>query len=334
MSVYFYIKDNRHNGEMTIGKISDIAYPVTQCEFNPDFGNIEHALEYKINSRDYTLFGQQGVSARGFNLSFDKEKNSYCVEIFLPCSIGDFKVAFDFIKTLCNFLGVNKVYTEKGVEYSTTPVDKFKAVFDYFKNLSARLNSNNVKADEEENTSLSLDTYPYIEQIISGLKQTLDTLKNQTNKNTIEISGIARPVSFNEKMLTDIISSHNPAEKFSEFITNIQNLDAYSANQKIYINKYIGFYNLVENIRTVLPYKPKVDPEALLRGKKEDVSHFELRLIVAESSPDNTNSYNEIGQIKYIDFIERLPKDKYKFIDANHILIEGLSRKEIENLLV
>ena len=156
----------------------------------------------------------------------------------------------------------------------------------------------------------------------------------QTNKNTIEISGITRPVSFNEKMLTDIISSQNPAEKFSEFITNIQNLDAYSANQKIFINKYIGFYKLVENVRTVLPYKPKVDPEALLRGRKEDVSHFELRLIVADCSQGNKISYHELGQIKYIDFIEKLPTNKYKFIDANHILIEGLNRKEIENLLV
>ena len=335
MSVYFYIKDTKHNGDMTIGQISDIAYPVTQCEFNPDFGNIEHALAYKINSRDYTLFGQPGVSARGFNLSFDMDKNSYCVEIFLPCSISDFKVAFDFIKTLCNFLGVDRVFTEKGEEYSTAPVDKFKAVFDYFKNISARLSSNNSNTDnEEENTALSLEKYPHIQQIISGLKQTLENLKMQTNKNTIEISGIARPVSFNEKMLTDIISSHNPAEKFSEFITNIQNLDAYSANQKIFINKYIGFYQLVENIITVLPYKPKVDPEALLRGKKEDVSHFELRLIVADCCQDNKNAYHELGQIKYTEFIERLPKDKYKFIDANHILIEGLSRREIENLLV
>lgn len=113
MSVYFYIKDIKHNGSLTIGQISDIAYPVTQYEFNSDFGNIEHTLAYKINSRDYTLFGQPGVSARGFNLSFDKEKECYCVEIFLPCSISDFKVAFDFIKTLCNFLGVDKVYTEK-----------------------------------------------------------------------------------------------------------------------------------------------------------------------------------------------------------------------------
>lgn len=155
----------------------------------------------------------------------------------------------------------------------------------------------------------------------------------QTNINTIEISGIARPVSFNEKMLTDIIFSHNPAEKFSEFITNIQNLDAYSANQKIYINKYIGYYKLVENIRTVLPFKPKVDPEALLRGRKEDVSHFELRLIMSDCSQDNKNSYHELGQIKYTDFIERLPKDKYKFIDADYILVEGLSRAEIKKLL-
>ena len=55
---------------------------------------------------------------------------------------------------------------------------------------------------------------------------------------------------------------------------------------------------------------------------------------MADCSQGNKISYHELGQIKYIDFIEKLPTNKYKFIDANHILIEGLNRKEIENLLV
>lgn len=54
---------------------------------------------------------------------------------------------------------------------------------------------------------------------------------------------------------------------------------------------------------------------------------------MADCSQDNKNSYHELGQIKYTDFIERLPKDKYKFIDADYILVEGLSRAEIEKLL-
>ena len=64
------------------------------------------------------------------------------------------------------------------------------------------------------------------------------------------------------------------------------------------------------------------------------IEYWDINLVVIEGNPENIKSYRVLGSIRYSDFIEKLPKDKYKFIDAGNILVEGLSRQEIENLLV
>lgn len=334
MCVSFFIEDNKYQGNLTRKQILEVVSPVTQCDLEENARFLDIYLSHKMNDKQSCFLGEKGVSARGFDFSFDDEKNSYCVKLPLPCSYDDFTVVFNFIKKLCSFLGTDEVLTENGKKYTTAETDKFKAVFDFINNMSAMLGKNkDMVNNNEEHSAVNIEKYPFWEQIVSSLKQTLETLKKQTDKNTIELSGITRPVLFNEKMLADIIDSNDPVKNFSDFFTNIQNLDAYSANQKIFSGKYVATYTLKENETTVLPFKPKVELDALMRVRKEDVSFFEIKFIDKDDDINDTLSYHELGRISYSKFIEKLPKEKYKFIDANQILIDGLSRKEIENLL-
>lgn len=332
MNIKFFIEDNKYQGNLTRKQILEVVNPVTQCELEEDARFLDVYLSHKMNEKQSCFLGVKGVSARGFDFSFDEEKNSYCIEVPIPCSYDDFTVVFDFIKKLCAFLGNNIVVTEEGKEYITEK-GNFNAVFDFFNNISAKLGKNTDTAGNKEYTAGYIETYPYRAQIISGLNNTLETLKTQTNSDIIELSGVIRPVLFNEKILADIIASNDPVKNFSDFFTNIQNLDAYSANQKLYRGKYAAIYTLKENETTVLPFKAKVEKDPLLRVKKEDVCYFKIIFLSADSDANDIISHNELGSIPYSEFIEKLPKDKYKFIDANQILIEGLSRKEIENLL-
>ena len=48
---------------------------------------------------------------------------------------------------------------------------------------------------------------------------------------------------------------------------------------------------------------------------------------------DDPNSYSRAGELEYSNFIERLSKEKYKFIDAAYIVVEELTQKEILDLL-
>ena len=187
----------------------------------------------------------------------------------------------------------------------------------------------------EEYTADNIEEYPYIEQIMSSLKNTLKAFKKQKEPDTIELEGIYRQVSFNEEMFTDIMNSDDPVKNFSEFVTSIQKIKAARSWQRIHLATYIGVYTLTESVRTILPYKPAVDEEnkqILIRD--EMIEYWDINLVVIEGNPENIKSYRVLGSIRYSDFIEKLPKDKYKFIDAGNILVEGLSRQEIENLLV
>lgn len=157
----------------------------------------------------------------------------------------------------------------------------------------------------------------------------------RTNQHTIEVYGIHRPVSFNEKMFTEIMASDNPVEKFSEFITDIQYIDAFSANQKFFQSSdgdIIGVYSITETVPTIIPFKPAVSYQYAQMVRDEDVC-WEISLVAIDGDPDDDDSYNVIGRMEYSDFIAKLPKEKYKLIDANNILVEALTREDMDAIL-
>ena len=309
MNINFFIEDLKYKGNITIGKMIEIGQHISQFDLSSDYEELDENLKYfggldryfaeKIKHYQFITLGQKGVSARGFELSYKSSKKSYCIKMFLPCSIDDFKIVFDYIKKLCAYLDTNKVIIKKDEEY----------------------------------TADNIEEYPYMQQIMSSLKQTMRAFKKQKEPDTIEFSGIIREVSFDEKMFTEIMASENPVEKFSTIFTDIQKIDAYTPRQKFHRGKYIGVYTLTETVRTILPFKPAVNSQYKYMANDDDIEYWDLNLVVIEGDPADIKSYRVFGSIRYSKFIEKLPKDKYKFIDADYILVEGLSRAEIEKLL-
>lgn len=66
--------------------------------------------------------------------------------------------------------------------------------------------------------------------------------------------------------------------------------------------------------------------------RNEDV-RWEISLVAIDGDPDDDDSYNVIGRMEYSDFIAKLPKEKYKLIDANNILVEALTREDMDAIL-
>lgn len=66
--------------------------------------------------------------------------------------------------------------------------------------------------------------------------------------------------------------------------------------------------------------------------RNEDV-RWEISLVAIDGDPDDDDSYNVIGRMEYSDFIAKLPKEKYKLIDANNILVEALTREDMDTIL-
>ena len=292
MSISFFIKNLNNKESITPKKVLEIGEAISQY-------NLDESDE-KLENFECILLGEEGRSARGFELSYSDENRYYGIRVFTPCSIGDWEVVFEFIEKLGKFLENNNLVNEHGEEY----------------------------------TLATIRNYPYIEDIEYGIKSIEENLKEKGSEIS-KLYGIYRPISFNNELLESIKNSENPVETFSNFITKTQYIDAYLARQRFYKNnndEIFGMYTLTETVRTILPFKPSVEYENFGIVKNEDVKFWRLVFVIIDGNPDDENSYKMLGDIDYFKFIENLPKDKYSFIDGEYIVVESLEKEEIERL--
>ena len=300
MSISFFIKNLRTDENISVEKILKIGRTLSQYNLDESDEHIEEFLSKELGNFDCILVGEEEKSARGFEISYDKNTKFYQIRLYTPCSIGDWETAFDFIEKLGCFLENNNIIDEDGAKY----------------------------------TLESIRTYPYIENIEFGIKTLTDHF-DETQMEIYKVFGIYRPVAFNKKMIEDMNNSENPTKLFSDIITSIQYIDAYTANQNFYKNdneEIFGVYTLTESVRTILPFKPSVEYENSDIVKNEDIKFWRLVLVIINGNPDDENSYEMLGEVDYTKFIENLPKDKYSFIDGEYIVIEPLTKEEINKI--
>ena len=304
MSISFYVKNKKKFlGYETVLNVES-ALTLLNKELNV-YNNknidINDLLLSSVSSYECLLIGEDKVSARGFELSYDNKNKTYVVRIYTPSSREDWLLALEYIKVLAKKFN-SEIVNERGEVYTVDNIDKFE----------------------------------YESDILYGIEAVSSNLKDEDIK-VSSIYGINRVVSFNQGMIDKINNSVSPIDTFSNIIKEIQYLDAYSANQQFFQNnedhRIIGAYTLTENLRTILPYEPIVEYENSNIVKNEDVSFWNIGLVFIDGDENDPNSYQAAGQIDYNDFIKKLPKNKYKFIDASYIMVEPLSKEEILDLL-
>ena len=304
MSISFYVKNKKKFlGYEAVLNVEE-ALTILDKELNTyNTGNIDvnDLLLSPVSNYECLLIGEDKVSARGFELSYDNKNKDYAVRIFTPSSREDWLLALEYIKALAKKFG-SEIINERGEVYTVDNIDKF-----------------NYKSD-----------------ILYGIEVITSNLKSgEAHKYTI--FGIDRVVSFNQEMLDKINNSDSPIDTFSNIVKEIQYLDAYSAHQQFYKNKadgkIIGAYTLTQNLRTILPYKPSVEFENSDIVKNDEVSCWNIGLVTINGDENDPNSYQVAGNLNYDDFIKKLPINKYKFIDASYIMVEPLSKEEILDLL-
>lgn len=304
MSISFYVKNKKKFlGYEKVLNVEE-ALTILDKELNTyNTGNIDinDLLLSPVSNYQCLLIGEDKVSARGFELSYDNKNKDYAVRIFTPSSREDWLLALEYIKALAKKFG-SEIINERGEVYTVDNIDKFN----------------------------------YESDILYGIEVITSNMKSgKTDKYTI--FGIDRVVSFNQEMLDKIDNSDSPIDTFSNIVKEIQYLDAYSAHQQFYKNKadgkIIGAYTLTQNLRTILPYKPSVEFENSDIVKNDEVSCWNIGLVTINGDENDPNSYQVAGNLNYDDFIKKLPINKYKFIDASYIMVEPLSKEEILDLL-
>lgn len=304
MSISFYVKNKKKFlGYEKVLNVEE-ALTILDKELNTyNTGNIDinDLLLSPVSNYQCLLIGEDKVSARGFELSYDNKNKDYAVRIFTPSSREDWLLALEYIKALAKKFD-SEIINERGEVYTVDNIDKFN----------------------------------YESDILYGIEVITSNLKSG-EAHKYSIFGIDRVVSFNQEMLDKINNSDSPIDTFSNIVKEIQYLDAYSAHQQFYKNKadgkIIGAYTLTQNLRTILPYKPSVEFENSDIVKNEDISLWNIGLVTINGDENDPNSYQVAGNLNYDDFIKKLPINKYKFIDASYIMVEPLSKEEILDLL-
>ena len=304
MSISFYVKNKKKN--LGYEKVLNVESALTILDKELNVYNvldidINDLLLSPISNYECLLIGEDNVSGRGFELSYDNKNKDYAVRIFTPSTREDWLLALEYIKALAKKFG-----------------------------------SEIVNESEEIYTADNIDKFDYTSDILYGIEVITSNIKDE-DKKVSSIYGINRVVSFNQEMIDKINNSDSPIDTFSNIVKEIQYLDAYSANQQFYQNnedhRIIGAYTLTENLRTILPYKPSVEYENLNIVKNEEVSFWNIVLVFIDGDENDENSYQVAGEIDYNDFIKKLPINKYKFIDASYIMVEPLSKEEILELV-
>ena len=304
MSISFYVKNKKKFlGYEAVLNVEE-ALTILDKELNTyNTGNIDvnDLLLSPISNYECLLIGEDKVSARGFELSYDNKNKDYAVRVFTPSSREDWLLALEYIKALAKKFG-SEIINERGEVYTVDNIDKFD----------------------------------YINDILYGIEVITSNMKSGEADN-YTIFGIDRVVSLNQEMLDKINNSDSPIDTFSNIVKEIQYLDAYSAHQQFYKNKtdgkIIGAYTLTQNLRTILPYKPSVEFENSDIVKNDEVSSWNIGLVTINGDENDPNSYQVAGNLNYDDFIKKLPINKYKFIDASYIMVEPLSKEEMLDLL-
>ena len=304
MSISFYVKNKKKFlGYEAVLNVEE-ALTILDKELNSyNTGNIDinDLLLSPVSNYECLLIGEDKVSARGFELSYDNKNKNYAVRIFTPSSREDWLLALEYIKALAKKFN-SEIVNERGEVYTVDNIDKFD----------------------------------YENDILYGIEVITSNLKSGEAHN-YSIFGIDRVVSFNQEMLDKINNSDSPIDTFSNIVKEIQYLDAYSAHQQFYKNnedyRIMGAYTLTQNLRTILPYKPSVEFENSDIVKNDEVSCWNIGLVTINGDENDPNSYQVAGNLNYDDFIKKLPINKYKFIDASYIMVEPLSKEEMLDLL-
>ena len=306
MSVSFYIKNKsrflKYEKVLTVREISNLSHlSIYNIDIDADDFDFDASIENWQENHSCILFGAVEKSTRGFELSYNSQKNSYVIKEYTPASESDWLIVLKFMKVLAEKL-VSKIIATTGEVFTSGTIENF----DYKKDIKA------------------------------GIK-TIVNLLNEKDAEVSNIYGIERPVSFNKEIIERIVNSSDEIKEFSEFCEDIQYIDAYSAKQSFVEDRSTkekwGYYVLTENLRTVLPYKPSVEFFSMDYIKNEEVAFWKIFFCAYKVDENGEEGIDKIGESIYDDFIKKLPTNKYKFIDASYIVVEPLNRDDILEIL-
>lgn len=317
LSLSFYLPHKKSlfsNKILKVGEALELLPKLEQFSYNQEAENFDKdkLYESKLNEHTCLLLGIDLDSVRGFELSFEKDmndKDAYRVRFFTPSAEGDWKVGLKFIKALAQKLNVG-ITSEYGEIFNKDTIEDF----DYRQDIMFGISSMFAPSEDPETGELK-----------------------EADMDTMTLFGLYRPFAIDRALKERFMNAPDPIKEFGKVFSRTQYYDAFAANQKFYQDKsddsIFGMYTLTESVETILPFKPFVEFNNMNIVKPKQVENWKLNLIYIDGDEDDPNSYQVLDIVDYEAFMKHLPKDKYIFLDASYIELQGLSKKEMEEII-
>ncbi|MDO4700143.1 MAG: DUF4299 family protein [Moraxella sp.] len=219
---------------------------------------------------------------RGFELSFYND--AYHVRINTPATVFDWQHALSLLQALSCHLG-RPIVSEYG--------DVFVA-------------------DE-------IMQFDYKSDILLGIRVLTQAFDGEHL--FCEIQGVVHPMAFDAQMVAQILSSENPAETFSELLTDNQAIDAYFAKPMLTQkdDKKSGVYVLGEDLPTILPFAPSAD---------SDIDEWSVHFCVSDAQDEAEDLC-----LPFDEFVCQLTLHEYELIDAKYMLVYSMQASRFYELL-
>ena len=127
MSISFYVKNKKKFlGYEAVLNVEE-ALTILDKELNSyNTGNIDvnDLLLSPVSNYECLLIGEDKVSARGFELSYDNKNKDYAIRVFTLSSREDWLLALEYIKELAKKFN-SEIVNEREEVYTVDNIDKF-----------------------------------------------------------------------------------------------------------------------------------------------------------------------------------------------------------------
>ncbi|MBH5329183.1 DUF4299 family protein [Eikenella sp. S3360] len=264
--------------------------------------------------------------------SFNEYDEHFDFQQFLSRPLSDFE---------CLLLGVNEK-SGRGFElsfdgqtqeyavreFTPSTLEDWQIALQYLADLSRKLKQPIVCETGETFTADTIQTFDFKSDMQAGISMV--PFEGEDDMRSYKLYGVIRPVALNKEFREKILADNDPVAAFSRFMREIQWLDAYSAQQIIArendTGEYIGFYTLSPNLPTILPYHPSLEYNPDFDLSDNDIGSWQISL--------HNSTKGSFTELPYDTFIARLPKEKYRFIDAAYILLDAFTENELAQLSV
>lgn len=281
MSVTFSVKNTKLPQEMSPKELLTLNVKgLTQYGIPEDHEHYHQMIQNPISEYGYLLMGQENLSGRGFEVSYDTENQDYNIRVFTPSTESDWLGALEFIKALAIDMNSQIVDEQENI-YAADKIN-----YAYLHDIEAGINA-----------MKDMENY-----FIFGVNRPICFSKKMVDDTFAAENSVKHFSKIVEE--TQYIDAYIANQKFYQKDNQIRG--SYTLTQSVETvlpHKCPPFIDFTQ-----------------VSLKQEDISEWTISLVIIDGNENNPASYKVLGTLDYQTFLEKLPTEKFRKIDGEYMV--------------